>query len=189
MQSRARPGADKSRHAAVAGIVVAALGGVLEDRAVADGERGRAIEVAAEAHDDRTSQGFSDQDHGAGTGVAVATQGLVPVEDAAHDGARTSELIVKSTPLGTPDRAEVGRDGRGVVAADGLVLTEGGGGDIARRLGVGDGAAEAIIFERFREARTAVATAAGKALVPIEGASGDREVAIVVDAPPSALPV
>ena len=49
-------------------------------------------------------------------------------------------------------------------------------------LGVGDGAAEAIVLEGFRVAWTAVATAAGEGLVLVEGASGDREGAIAVDA-------
>ena len=167
---------------AVAAVVVAALGTVTDEVAAADGERVRAKQIAAVARNDRTSQAFADQDDHPAAGVAVAALGLVVVEGAEREGGRTSKLIVKSATLCTADRGKVVRGGSGVVSAVGLIVTEDAAGDVQAALGVGDGAAEAIVLERFRIAWTAVAAAAGESLVLGEGASRDGDGAEGVDA-------
>ena len=123
--ARPGPGADESRHAGRAAVVVAALGTVLGDGAVTHGERVRAVGAAAIARNDRASEALADQDHRAGTGVAVTAEGLVVVEGAPGDGRPGSQLRVESPPLRTSDPDNVGRVGaRGVIAADGLVVAE-----------------------------------------------------------------
>ena len=64
----------------------------------------------------------------------------------------------------------------------GLVVAEDAAGDARAALGIGDGAAEAIVLEGFRVAWTAVAAAAGEGLVLGECASGDGDGAKAVDA-------
>jgi len=93
---------------AVPELSAPALGGVGGEGAVAHSEGVGPKRAAAVARNDRASEAFADQDHGAAAGVAVAADGRVVVEGAAGDGDRDPNLSVEGAPLCAPDPDDVG---------------------------------------------------------------------------------
>ena len=81
--------------------------------------------------------------------------------------------IVDSSPLRTADLDNVGPGGRGVIAADGLIVAEAAVGDICGGGFNSNGAAVGEVHEGTRVACTTVAVVAADGLVLVEGAAGD----------------